>query len=270
MPIKTIDNFTMHYEDRGHGMPIVLVHGFPLDSRMWSVQIDALSNEFRVIAPDLRGFGKSISAEKFTIASLADDVHALLENIGALPCLFAGLSMGGYIALAFAKRYPRDLSGLALLDTRAEADTSKGRENRNKVIEQAKTGGAKAIADAMLPKVISESTFKNHPEIVDDVRRIIESQSPLTLQNALATMRDREDQTRNLASIAARSIVIVGEDDAVTPLASAQTMAKNLSNAKLSIIPNAGHFSPIEQPEEINRVLGQFARSPSPSGRGPG
>ncbi|HMB94539.1 MAG TPA: alpha/beta fold hydrolase [Tepidisphaeraceae bacterium] len=249
----------MNYLDRGRGLPIILVHCFPLDSRMWQAQIDALSDHYRIIAPDLRGFGQSISSESFTINSLADDLHALLSNIGALPCLLAGLSMGGYVALAYAKKFPADLRGLALIDTRADADTPEARENRNKMIELAKSAGSKAIADAMFPKLLCASTIQNHPPIAQNARLIMQSQSPLTLQHALAAMRDREDQTGNLPSIVVPTLILVGEQDAITPPPMAQAMQKLLPDSKLVPIPDAGHLSPMEQPDAVNRALQQFA-----------
>jgi 3-oxoadipate enol-lactonase len=258
----------MNYVDRGSGMPIVLVHGFPLDSRMWQSQIDDLSNSHRVIAPDLPGFGQSISSEPFTINSLADDLHALLNELSALPCLLAGLSMGGYVALAFAKKYLSDLRGLALIDTRAEADPPEGRENRNKMIEQAKSVGSKAIADAMFPKLLCANTIQNHPQIAQNLRLIMQSQSPLTLQHALAAMRDREDQTRNLPSIAVPTLILVGEQDAITPPPMSQTMKTLLPQSKLTVIPDAGHMSPMEQPQAVNDALREFVPSPGTPGEG--
>jgi 3-oxoadipate enol-lactonase len=259
MPSIIVNNLKMNYFDHGSGTPIVLVHGFPLDARMWQAQIDELSNQHRIIAPDLRGFGQSISSEPFTIRSLADDLHALLSKIGALPCLLAGLSMGGYVALAFAKKYPADLRGLALIDTRAEADTAEGRENRNKMIEQAKAAGSKAIADAMFPKLLCASTIQNQPRVAQNLRQIMQSQSPLTLQHALAAMRDREDQTQNLPSIAVPVLILVGEQDVITPPAMSQTMEKLLPRATLVMIPDAGHMSPMEQPQRVSDALRQFA-----------
>src|SRR5215218_4015337 len=135
MPQRSVNGTTLNYLEQGTGTPLVLLHGFPLDSRIWREQIAALSDRFRVIAPDLRGFGQSKSDDAFTMQSLADDVHALLADRGALPAILGGLSMGGYVALAYAKKYPSDLRGLALIDTKAEADTPEGKQGRQKMIE---------------------------------------------------------------------------------------------------------------------------------------
>src|SRR5688572_5793193 len=119
MPERNVNGTTIAYEEKGQDTPLVLLHGFPLDSRIWKEQVASLSDRFRVITPDLRGFGRSKSNEPFTMESLADDVHALLADIGALPAILGGLSMGGYVALAYAKKYPTDLLGLMLIDTKA-------------------------------------------------------------------------------------------------------------------------------------------------------
>ena len=134
MPQRSVSGTTLDYEEQGTGMPLVLLHGFPLDSRIWREQLAALSDRFHVIAPDLRGFGQSKSSDTFTMESLADDVHALLADLQALPCILGGLSMGGYVALAYAKKYPTDLRGLVLIDTKAEGDTAEGKAGREKMI----------------------------------------------------------------------------------------------------------------------------------------
>src|SRR3954471_8710967 len=171
MPARTINNTALHYEEwgeSGKGTPLVLLHGFPLDGRVWGAQRKSLSDRCRVIAPDLRGFGKSAPATSpFTMESLADDVHALLAEIGALPCVLGGLSMGGYVALAYVKKYPGDLKGLALIDTRAEGDTPEGKEGRGKMIDTARgPAGAKAVADQMMPKMVAAEAQDHRPDLV--------------------------------------------------------------------------------------------------------
>src|SRR5262245_38101437 len=166
MPYRTINDTLVAYREQGTGAPLVLLHGFPLDGRIYEKQIAPLSKKLRVIAPDLPGFGQSRSDRPFSIASLADDVHDLLKAMGALPCALGGLSMGGYIALAFAKKYPGDLTSLLLIDTRSEGDTSEGKANRDKMIETVRASGSKAVADQMLPKMFSEQTLKSNSEAV--------------------------------------------------------------------------------------------------------
>src|SRR5437016_5938941 len=143
MPDKTINGAAMHYEERGRGTAVVLLHGFPLSSRIWSHQLESLSKDFRVIAPDFRGFGQSPPGGAFTVASLADDMHELLASIDALPCALGGLSMGGYVALAFARKYPERLRALMLVDTRSEGDSAEGEAGREKMIQLVRSSGAK-------------------------------------------------------------------------------------------------------------------------------
>src|ERR1043165_1650122 len=134
MPSQNVNGATIHYDEAGQGTPLVLLHGFPLDNRVWTQQRTALADRFRVITPDLRGFGKSPSIAPFTMESLADDVHALLQAIGALPCIIGGLSMGGYVCLEFVRKHPASVKGLMLIDTRAEGDSPEGKQGREKMI----------------------------------------------------------------------------------------------------------------------------------------
>jgi pimeloyl-ACP methyl ester carboxylesterase len=259
MPARNVNGTSIYYEESGSATPpIVLLHGFPLDSRVWKAQRDALSKSNRVITPDLRGFGKSPSADGFTMESIADDVHALLADLGALPVVLGGLSMGGYAALAYAKKYPTDLKGLLLIDTRAEADTPEGREARQKMIDLARTKGSPAVAEAMMPKMLAPETPKKMPEMARELRTIMESQPPRTIENALAAMRDRPDFRKDLPSIAVPTLILVGEADAITPPAMAETLNKNIPKSQLISISKAGHMTPMEQPEQVNRAIRDF------------
>jgi pimeloyl-ACP methyl ester carboxylesterase len=260
MPMRNVNGASLNYEETGQGKPtIVLLHGFPLDARVWKAQRDELSKNYRVITPDLRGFGKSPSADSFTMESIADDVHALLADMGALPVVLGGLSMGGYAALAYAKKYPTDLKGLLLIDTRAEADTPDGREGRQKMIELTRTKGSSAVAEAMMPKMLAADTPAKQPQVARELRTIMESQPPRTIENALAAMRDRPDYRKDLPSIAVRTLILVGESDSITPPAMAETLNKNIPNSQLVTIKNAGHMSPMEQPQQVNDAIRAFA-----------
>jgi pimeloyl-ACP methyl ester carboxylesterase len=261
MPSETANGVTLAYEQRGEGTPVVLLHGFPLDSRMWANQVHALSAECRVIAPDLRGFGRSPSNEPFTIEALADDVHALLAKAAALPCALAGFSMGGYVALAFAKKYPTDLRALILVDTRAEADSAEGKAGRQKSIDLVRQGGSKAIADQMLPKLLVPDEERRGPKVTDVVRQMIESCPPRTIEHALIAMRDREDYTSVLPSIAVPALIVVGAKDAITPPQMSRAMHEAIPRSRLTVVPDAGHMSPLENPDEVNRALRDFLRS---------
>ena len=261
MPTQTVNGVTISYTESGSGPPLVFVHGFPLDARMWDEQVRALARSHRAIAPDLRGFGKSPSLEPFTIDALADDVHALLRQAGALPCALCGLSMGGYVALALAKKCPTDLRALVLVDTRAEGDTAEAKANRQKMIDLVRQGGAKAVAEQMLPKLLSEQTRRSSAGVVERVRAMIEACPPRTIEHALLALRDRHDYTADLPSIPVPTLILVGEHDAITPPELSRAMHAKIPRSELSIIPGAGHMSPMEQPEAVNRELERFLRA---------
>jgi 3-oxoadipate enol-lactonase len=261
MPQRSVNGTTLNYQEQGTGRPLVLLHGFPLDSRVWREQIAALSDRFRVIAPDLRGFGQSKSNDPFTMESLADDVHALLADIDALPAILGGLSMGGYVALAYAKKYPTDLLGLALIDTKAEGDTPQGKEGRQKMIDLARSQGTKAVADEMIPKMLAPDADKSRPQVKRELDQVMNGQSPLTIEHALAALRDRPDFTAHLPSIATPTLVIVGEHDAITPQEGAEAMSKAIPKSTYIVVRGAGHMAPMEQPQQVTDALRRFAAS---------
>jgi 3-oxoadipate enol-lactonase len=258
MPEAVVDGQRVYYVEKEKGTPVVLVHGFPLDHRVWEAQIEALSDRWRVIAPDLPGFGQSRSDRPFTMHSQADGLHAFLGQIGALPCVLAGLSMGGYIAFAYLTKYPSDLKGLMMVDTRCEGDSPEGKLGRGKMIETARTGGSAAVAAQMMPKMLSADAQQNRPQLVQRLKSIMEECPAKTIENALAAMRDRDDCRDKLASIAVPTLGIVGDSDAITPPESAQGMCREIPHAKLAIIKGAGHMSPMEQPEQVNQAMRGF------------
>ena len=263
MPTRTraVNGASLSYEEAGAPsarLPVVLVHGFPLDATMWAAQVaDLAAAGHHVLAPDLRGFGKSRSDNPFTLESLADDLHALLASINALPCVLAGLSMGGYVALAYAKKYPADLRALALVDTKAEADTPDGKSARQKMIDLVRTSGSKAVAEQMMPKMLAKDSAAR-PQLAQSLRGIMEACPAKTIEHALAAMRDRPDRSGELSAIKVPTLVIVGDADAITPPDVAQSMAAKIPGAKLVTIRGAGHMSPMEQPEQVSRALRRF------------
>jgi pimeloyl-ACP methyl ester carboxylesterase len=261
MPQVNVSGQNISYEERGRGLPLVLVHGFPLDNRIWEAQMAALSDKYRVIAPDLPGFGKSQPPKAFTMDSLAESLHAFLTQIKALPCALAGLSMGGYMSFAYERKYPTDLKAFILVDTKAEADTPDGKAGRNKMIETARTSGSKAIAATMLPKMITSQSQQSRPQLVAQVNAIMEACPAQTIEHALAAMRDRSDFRDCLPSIAEPTLIIVGDNDPITPPAVAESMNKAIPHSKLVIIKGAAHLSTMEQPEQVNQALRAFLSS---------
>jgi len=258
MPTRQINDISFSFDDRGSGIPLVLLHGFPLDRRMWGEQMADSSLRSRMIAIDLPGFGQSLPPVSFTMPSLARSIRELLSQLDALPCVLTGLSMGGYIALNFAHEFQSELRGLILVDTRAEADTPQGKENRQKMIDLVRAKGSAAIADQMQPKLLSPDTMAHRPNQVRALRQMMEAVPAQTIEHALSAMRDRPDMTEVLTSIKTPTLVLVGDADEITPPAVAQSMQKKMPNAELVIVQGAGHMSPLEQPAQVNRAIRNF------------
>lgn len=253
----TISSVKFFYQDKGEGTPILFIHGFPLNHQMWRPQIDELSSLARVIAPDLRGYGDSQSTPgAYTMESLADDCANLLDAIGITsPVIVAGLSMGGYISLAFYRKYRERVASLVLASTRAGADSDQARESRDRMAELANRAGPGAIAEAMLPKLMAPQNYHRRPGLVRDLKSIMESSSTDGVVGALQGMKTRPDSTPLLPQIQVPTLVIHGEDDQIIPPAEAALMADSIPGSRLHIVPDAGHMPTLEQPETFNQLL---------------
>jgi 3-oxoadipate enol-lactonase len=255
-----IGNAKLGYEEAGRGRPVVWLHAFPLDRRMWQVQLKEHSARGRMIAVDLRGFGESSQfTEEPSIDQMADDVSLLLDRLGITePAVAAGLSMGGYVALALARRHAGRLAGLILADTRAEADAPQARSGREQMIALAEQGSAAAVIDHMMPRMVSEWTRQERPQVIDQIRRIATAQSTLAMANAQRAMRDRADCREALSQIRVPSLVMVGAVDAMSPPSVADELAAGIALAQRVTIANAGHLSSLERPEDFNSAIGSF------------
>lgn len=238
------------HEDVGTGsVPVLFVHAFPLDRRMWRPQLEAFGG--RAIVPDLRGFGGSPAAEG-SIDDYADDLIEVLDARGVERAVVVGLSMGGYIALALVRRHGSRVAALLLADTKAGADNDEARAGRQANIKRARDEGVVAVFDAMRPKVFAPHSQQAH---VDELRAIAATQTPSGVVAALAMMRDRPDATRELGRIQMPTTVVVGTHDVVTPPSEAEIMAHAIPGAKRVSIENSGHFSNLEGAAEFNRAL---------------
>ena len=254
------DRIPIGYDSAGSGPPLVLVHAFPLDRAMWRPQVAALADRYRVVVPDVFGFGESgLPPGGWTMDSMADALAQFLVGIGIPgPVVLGGLSMGGYIAMAFARRHADRLRGLVLADTRAEPDTAEAKTNRDKTIVLAREQGPAAVFEQLLPKMLTDRT---RTDLVAEVRRIAAAQSSDGVAAALAALRDRPDAAPGLRAVRMPMLVVVGSDDPVTPPDAARAMAAAVPGAKLGLIPGAAHLSNMEVPEVFTRLLKSFVDS---------
>lgn len=253
-----VNGITLNYTDRGQGPAVLLVHAFPLSGVMWQSQIDALADRFRVIAPDLRGFGGSDAPTgPYPMETFAADLAGLLDTLGIEQVVLGGLSMGGYIAFAFWRNYPARVRALILADTRANPDNAEGKATRETNAQLAETQGASAIADQMLPKLLAPNA---PPALQSHVRSIIERNSPQGIAGALRGMALRPDATDLLTRIHVPTLFLVGAVDTLTTPDVMREMQAAVPNSRLVEIPGAAHVANLENPTAFNIALAEFLR----------
>ena len=247
------------YDDAGQGAAVVLLHGFPFDRSMWRGQSEVLSATCRVIAPDLRGLGETpLGGETVTMGGMAEDVAALLDTLGVERAVLGGLSMGGYVAFEFLRRFPRRVRALVLSDTRPQADTEEARRTREENAQRVLRDGMGPLVDSMLPKLLSDGTREGSPDVVERVRAMMLGIRPEGAAAALRAMAVRRDQTDLLPSVDVPTLIVVGAEDSITPPAEAEAMAAKIKGARLVRLEGAAHLSNVERPEEFNRALADF------------
>ena len=250
------------YLEAGAGWPLVLLHAFPLNADMWRPQLEQVPKGWRFVAPDLRGFGPSGSRPAQSIDDLADGVLELLDALKIERAAIGGLSMGGYVTFGVFRREPRRFSQILLADTRSTADTPAGREARNEMLVTLDSGGPGAVAEMMLPKLLGASTHKEQPDAGQRVRDIIHASRAEGIAGGIRAMRDRPDSSALLEQIGVPALVIVGEEDVLTPPADSEMMAARLPRCRLVRLPRAGHLSNLEVPREFSIALADFLASP--------
>jgi len=242
------------FTDAGEGLPLVFLHGFPLSRGAWSKQVDAFQAKDRVIAPDLRGFGESgASAGPVFMSRYAEDIHALLLHLGTGPVILVGHSMGGYVALAFAKAFPDLLRGLVLVGTKAGGDAPEVAAARRATAEQVRKEGGAAVVESMAAKMLSASNTDAGMALA--VRGLMQPAHPEGVIGALLGMAERPDAGPWLGSIRVPPLVVAGADDILILPSESQSLAKAIPDAQLTLIPRAGHLVAFEQPVAFNEVL---------------
>ena len=249
----------MEYDDIGTGIPLLLIHGFPHDRSLWRPQFDGLKDQARMIAPDLSDFGASGTAlETMNMDDYATDLKALLDKLEIKQAVICGLSMGGYIALAFLSRYPDAVKGLILCNTKAGADDEKAREGRLETAAKVHDKGMAALAEGMLPKMLTAATIATQPNVSAAVKDMMARQPPDGVVAALQGMAARPDRTRMLARITVPTLIITGSADTAIPPSESKVLADAILGSKLLVIPDVGHLSNVEAPEAFNAAVRDF------------
>jgi len=268
MQTAQVNGTELAYRDEGQAQPLLLIHAFPLSSAMWEDQIDALATHFRVIAPDLRGFG--VTARGSGAANLdqhADDLAGLLDHLGIEKATVAGLSMGGYIVFALLRRHRARIERLILADTRAGADSDEAKQGREKNARLAEAQGAGAIAEQMLLKLLSASA---PAAFRDEVRKIIEANDRAGLAAALRAMAARPDSTPLLATIGVPTLIIVGGEDELTPPSESRAMHAAIVGSQLVELAGVGHLSNVEAPDALRAAIEELMLGRQALGRAGG
>lgn len=263
MPRATIDNLELEFTDTGgEGIPVVLLHAFPLNSGEWEPQVGSLGDRYRLIAPDLKGFGRSSAPADRSLYSMdayADEVKGLLDHLGVKRVVLTGLSMGGYIAFAFWRRYRNAVEALVLADTRAEADAPEGVEKRTSQQKTVAEQGIAPLVDALPGALLGNTTRAKKPDVVARAEALMDNPAEGYI-GALEAMKRRPDSTEDLAAISVPTLIVVGEEDALTPPELSRKMHEHVGGSRLVAIPEAGHISNLEAPEAFTGALADFLK----------
>jgi len=240
----------LHFVEIGRGVPIILLHGFPLSNVIWNPVAERLQDQARLILPDLRGHGGSPAPEgAYTMPELAGDVIALMDRLEIKEAIVVGHSMGGYISLAFARLYPHRLAGLGLVATQSMADTVERRQGRYQTAQEVRQRGVVGVAESMAPRLTA------HAELVPLLKELILKTPPAGVIGALQGMAERPDYTEVLADLQIPTVVVTGDADALIPWERSQEMAARLPKSILVVIPGSGHVPMLEAPDQVADTL---------------
>jgi pimeloyl-ACP methyl ester carboxylesterase len=251
----------MSYRELGEGPgdPLVLLHAFPLNGRMFEPQMEAFSGERRVVAPDYPGFGRSPrTPAQPDVRYYAEAVGGLLDRLGLERVVLGGVSMGGYVAFGCLRLFPQRISSLVLANTRPEPDSDEIRENRKEMAHRVAEEGVEILVELQMERLLARDSLENNEEVVERVRAMILESSPGGVVAALGAMRNRSDSTPLLAEIEVPTLVIGGEEDGISSPEVMGAMAQKIPNSRHVTLPRAGHLSNLENPEGFNAALGEL------------
>lgn len=255
-----VNNFNLSYDDVGEGrIPIIFLHGFPFDKTMWKEQIQFLETSYRLIACDIRGFGKSTDEETpLSVSLFADDLIEFMNALSIDKAVVCGLSMGGFVTLNAVKRFPERFEALILADTQCVADSPEVKQKRLDTIVEIENEGTANFNEGFIKKVFHEDSLNSKKELVEDLRKVVFANSDRIIMQGLLALAVRTETCSTLTNIDIPTLVICGREDAVTPLKQSEYLKSHISNSKLDIIENAGHVSNLEQPRAFNESLKEF------------
>lgn len=253
----------LHATEAGQGRPLVLLHAFPLSSAMWAAQRAELAATCRVLTPDLRGFGASpLDDEAPSLDRMADDVAALLDERGVEQAVIGGVSMGGYVVMALLRRHPARVRAAVLADTKASGDAPAARENRERIARTVLAEASpRVLLDDVLPTLLGRTTTATRPDVLARVGQLVAAAPPPAVAWAQRAMAARPDSFETLGATNVPALVIVGEEDTLSPPSDAEAMVDALPEARLVRIPRAGHLAALEAPEAFNDVVRDFVAS---------
>jgi 3-oxoadipate enol-lactonase len=247
------------YHVEGQGPPLVLLHPFPANHKFWKPAAALLSARYQLIMPDLRGHGASAPGEgPATMEKHAADLLRVCESAGAQRAIFMGDSIGGYIMFEFWRRHRERMQTLILCDTKAQADTPEGRTTRLKAAEHVLKRGPDAFLDEMVQKLLGASTKSQRPDLVATARKMLSESSPAGIAAVQRGMAERPDSVPTLKTITVPTLIMVGEEDTLTPVADAELMRQHIKDSRLEKVPRAGHYAPFEQHEFVVGKLRRF------------
>ncbi|MES2138852.1 MAG: alpha/beta fold hydrolase [Bacteroidota bacterium] len=255
-----INDAEICYDDFGEStIPVIFIHGFPFNKSSWKPQMDFLKSSCRVIAYDIRGFGKSTAGdEKPSINLFADDLIQMMDVLQIKKAIVCGLSMGGYILLNAINRYPERFHAIILSDTQCIGDSTEAKEKRYKTIKQIETDGLTDFAAGFIKNVFCQESLNNKKELVEEIKNIILSTKLETVAGTLVALAQRHEKCFSLNEISIPALILCGKEDIVTPPVQSEFLHTHIKNSKFYSLDNAGHMANLEQADEFNKLVNDF------------